>query len=65
VPDMRFNRKIGTYGGDRYTVDGRRLTEAEWDAYAPTVLPTPADDVVLKELFKNPGWIAPTGNLAN
>ena len=65
VPDMRFNRKIGTYGGDRYTVDGRRLTQAEWDAYAPTVLPTPADDVVLKELFKNPGWIAPKGNLAN
>ncbi len=24
VPDLRFNRKIGTYGGDRYTVDGRR-----------------------------------------
>ena len=65
VPDLRFNRKIGTYGGDRYTVDGRRLTEAEWDTYAPTVLPTPADDVVLKELFKNPGWIAPKGNLAN
>ena len=40
VPDMRFNRKIGQFKDDRYTVDGRKLTEAEWEAYAPS---DPAD----------------------
>jgi benzoyl-CoA 2,3-dioxygenase component B len=64
VPDMRFNRKIGAYSDGRYAADGRRLTEAEWEAYAPTVLPTAADESVLAEYFKNPNWIAPKGKLA-
>ena len=64
VPDIRFNRSIGAHGGERWSADGRRLTEEEWQAYAPTVLPTPADDVVLADHFKNPDWIAPKGNLA-
>ncbi|HTU70827.1 MAG TPA: Phenylacetic acid catabolic protein [Candidatus Baltobacteraceae bacterium] len=59
VPDMRFNRRIGAFAGKRYAVDGRELTEHEWEAYAPTVLPTPADEVALAEFFKNPEWIAP------
>ena len=63
VPDMKFNRKIGDYSGERYSVDGRKLTEDEWKAYEPSVLPTAADDDVLKEYFKNPNWIAPKGNL--
>jgi benzoyl-CoA 2,3-dioxygenase component B len=64
LPDMRFNRKIGDYAGERYTVDGRKLTEEEWTAYAPTVLPTEADETKLNECFKDPNWIAPKGNLA-
>src|SRR5665213_2120134 len=63
VPDIRFNSSIGAHGGQRWSVDGRRLTEDEWQAYLPTVLPTQADDVILKDLFKNPDWIAPKGNL--
>ncbi len=62
LPDLRFNRKIGQFSGERYSVDGRRLTEAEWEAYAPSVLPTGADDAVLASYFKNPGWIAPKGS---
>ena len=64
VPDMRFNRKIGQFAGERYATDGRKLTEEEWAAYMPTVLPTPADDAVLATYFKNPDWIAPKGNLS-
>ncbi|HVS46213.1 MAG TPA: Phenylacetic acid catabolic protein [Verrucomicrobiae bacterium] len=59
VPDMRFNRKIGAHGGERWSTDGRRLTEDEWNACAASVLPTPADDEFLKDFFKNPDWIAP------
>jgi hypothetical protein len=61
---MRFNRKIGAYGDARYSVDGRRLTEEEWQAYAPSVLPAQSDEAVLAEYFKNPNWIAPKGKLA-
>jgi len=61
VPDMRFNRKIGDFAGQCWSVDGRRLTQVEWEAYAPSVLPTPKDDEALQEYFKNPAWIAPKG----
>jgi benzoyl-CoA 2,3-epoxidase subunit B len=61
APDMRFNRKIGVYAGQYWSVDGRQLTKEEWDAYAPTVLPTAQDDEQLQEYFKDPSWIAPKG----
>ncbi|MEO7203003.1 MAG: hypothetical protein ABI431_08910, partial [Candidatus Tumulicola sp.] len=64
VPDMRFNRKIGAFADAHYAVDGRRLNDAEWAAYAPTVLPAPDDERFLAEYFKNPNWIAPKGKLA-
>jgi benzoyl-CoA 2,3-dioxygenase component B len=61
MPDMRFNRKIGAYSGQYWTVDGRQLTKEEWDAYAPSVLPTAKDDEQLNAYFKDPNWIAPKG----
>ena len=64
VPDPRFNRHIGDYKDMYFTTAGRELTKEQWDAYAPSVLPTPADDGALASYFKNPDWIAPKGNLA-
>ncbi len=61
VPDMRFNRKIGDHTDEHWSVDGRRLTDDEWAAYAPSVLPMPDDETRLAELFKDPNWIAPKG----
>jgi benzoyl-CoA 2,3-dioxygenase component B len=61
APDMRFNRKIGAFAGQYWTVDGRQLTKEEWEAYAPTVLPTAQDDERLTAYFKDPSWIAPKG----
>lgn len=61
MPDMRFNRQIGDFVGQHWTVDGRQLTAQEWEAYAPTVLPTQADEERLEAYFKNPSWIAPKG----
>lgn len=61
MPDIRFNRKIGAYAGQNWSVDGRELSAAEWEAYAPGVLPSQKDEEVLKEYFKNPAWIAPKG----
>jgi len=64
VPDMRFNRKIGEFKDQRWSVDGRRLTEEEWVAYEATALPTAQDEAALTEYFKNPNWIAPKGKAA-
>jgi benzoyl-CoA 2,3-dioxygenase component B len=64
VPDMRFNRAIGDHAGKRYTVDGRKISEDEWKAYAPTVLPSADDEALLKDYFKNGDWIAPKGKLS-
>jgi len=61
VPDIRFNRSIGEHKGERWTTDGKRLSEDEWRTYAPRVLPTPDDDKILADLFSNSGWIAPKG----
>ena len=61
MPDIKFNRHIGEFAGKHFSVDGRELTQAEWQAYAPSVLPTPEDDVLLNEYFKDPAWIAPKG----
>ena len=41
-----------------------RLTEEEWQAYAPTVLPTADDEANSPNISKIPNWIAPKGNLA-
>src|SRR5579872_7496060 len=61
VPDPCFNRQIGDHAGERWSVDGQRLSEDEWNASMPTVLPTQQDEAQLSELFKNPNWIAPKG----
>ncbi|MHB8304668.1 MAG: Phenylacetic acid catabolic protein [Vulcanimicrobiaceae bacterium] len=63
LPDLRFNRTIGEYAGERWSTDGRRLTEDEWEAYAPSVLPGPHDEERLAQYFKNPAWIAPKGKM--
>ncbi len=61
MPDMRFNRHIGAFAGEYWSVDGRPMTEQEWLAYAPTVLPGEKDEEMLKAYFKDPAWIAPKG----
>ena len=63
VPDMKFNRKIGQYSDRKFSVDGRALSDDEWKAYEASVLPSSADDALLKEYFKNPSWIAAKGDL--
>ena len=61
VPDMRFNRKIGANASKHFSTDGRELSDAAWEKYRLTALPSPGDELVLAEYFKNPNWIAPKG----
>lgn len=61
LTDPRFNRHTGPYKGQPYDPRGNLLTEDEWTAARPRMLPTEADEALLQELFKDPGWIAPPG----
>tara|TARA_B100000900_G_C20591994_1_gene721948 strand:+ start:980 stop:2140 length:1161 start_codon:yes stop_codon:yes gene_type:complete len=59
VPHENFNREIGPYKRQRYTVEGTKFdgTDDEWDEYVKNHLPTDQDEEDLKEYFKQQ-WVA-------
>ncbi len=59
VPHENFNREIGTYKRQRYTVEGTLFegSDDEWNQYIETHLPTKQDEEDLKEYFKQQ-WVA-------
>jgi benzoyl-CoA 2,3-dioxygenase component B len=59
VPHENFNREIGTYKRQRFTVEGVAFTgtDEDWETYVHHHLPTAQDEEDLKELFKQP-WVA-------
>ncbi len=59
VPHENFNREIGPYKRQRYTVEGTQFegTDSEWDDYVMNHLPTEQDEEDLKEYFKQQ-WVA-------
>jgi benzoyl-CoA 2,3-dioxygenase component B len=59
VPHENFNREIGTYKRQRFTVEGEAFngTDEDWETYVHHHLPTAQDEEDLKELFKQP-WVA-------
>jgi hypothetical protein len=59
IPDPRFNRKIGDYKGEAWSVDGRPLTAAEQAEHLERVLPGPEDVAAANALMKAGDWIAP------
>jgi benzoyl-CoA 2,3-epoxidase subunit B len=62
APDMKFNRQIGDYTGQRYTVEGApiadALTETEYQAYLAQVLPGAEDKKILEPIFKSGNWMS-------
>lgn len=59
APDLRFNRSIGEYKGQTFSVTGDRLSEAEWEKHRDEALPNAASEAALAEIFEDPSWIAP------
>jgi benzoyl-CoA 2,3-dioxygenase component B len=57
VPDVRFNRGIGEYKGQRFSVRGERLDEASYASHLREVLPSDGDREKLREILKNRNWI--------
>ena len=59
MPHENFNREIGTFKRQRYTVEGTLFegSDDEWATYVNNHLPTAQDEEDLKELFKEQ-WVA-------
>jgi len=58
MPDTRFNRKIGVYAHQRYTVDGQPIDDpAKYASYLTTVLPQPEHYETVHGIEREPGWI--------
>jgi benzoyl-CoA 2,3-dioxygenase component B len=58
VPDPKFNRKIGQWADQMFTVDGEPMTDrARYEAYLQTVLPQPEHYALVHAVQSEPGWI--------
>ena len=59
IPDLRFNRKIGIYKNQTFSIDGQPMERERYKAYVDSVLPTAADREFLRGVFKESNWIQP------
>jgi hypothetical protein len=59
LPDIKFNRRIGTYAGQPYSVTGDLLSAAAYAVHLTEVLPQPADMAYVEELTQTSDWLAP------
>jgi len=59
APDLKFNRRIGVYAHQHWTVEGREISPDGYEEYLTSVLPQPADYFALRDIMKDDDWIAP------
>jgi benzoyl-CoA 2,3-dioxygenase component B len=60
VPDMKFNRRIGEFANQPYSVTGELLSEKEYAQHIHEVLPQPEDIKLVMDIQANEAkWIAP------
>jgi len=59
APDLKFHRAIGEYAGKPFSVTGERLTQEEYEKHVAEVLPNEEEKTFIRDLMKEPGWIAP------
>ena len=59
VPDLKFNRRIGMYAHQKFTVDGEPISPERYPAYLESVLPRAEDIALVHNIEKEPDWIEP------
>ena len=57
VPDLKFHRSIGEFAGKNYSLRGESLAGDEYRKHLTEVLPSPEDDRLLGEIFKEKDWV--------
>jgi benzoyl-CoA 2,3-dioxygenase component B len=64
VPDMKFNRHIGEFANQPYSVTGELLTPVQYAEHVKEMLPQAADIKLLNDIqTTEPKWVAPKGNM--
>ncbi len=62
APHVKFNRRIGQFAGQRFSVTGEPLDAAEYERHLAAVLPQPADQKAVRALLTaDKDWIEPKG----
>jgi hypothetical protein len=59
IPSEKFNRRIGIYKRQTFTIDGEPMEPEKYPAYLASVLPTAEDREFLRGVFKENDWIEP------
>ena len=59
APDMKFHRSIGEFAGEPYSVRGERLSAEAYAKHAGEALPNEEEKQFVRDLMREPGWIAP------
>ncbi len=59
IPSDKFNRGIGKYSGQRFTVEGDTFegSNEEWQEYLDSVIPTAEDEDRLMNEYMQQEWI--------
>lgn len=57
VPDLKFNRCIGGYANQPFSVTGERLSPEEYKRQRERVLPTAEDIAELSRIFQGGDWV--------
>ena len=57
--DIRFNRRIGGYAGQPWSVDGRLLSPEAHARHLEAALPQRADVELANSFMRDTDWIAP------
>ncbi len=59
VPSIKFNRKIGDFENQAFSIDGEPVPTADYANYLAENLPGKEDEALLRDLFRDGDWIAP------
>jgi benzoyl-CoA 2,3-dioxygenase component B len=62
LPHQSFNRGIGSFAGKRFSIDGKPLTEEQWQAQKDQWVPSDADFAYVQSLMKP---VREIGKIAN
>lgn len=57
APDLKFCRSIGEFAGKSYSVRGEPISAAEYQKQLAEALPTPEDERLLDNIFKEKDWV--------
>jgi 1,2-phenylacetyl-CoA epoxidase catalytic subunit len=59
VPELQFNRRIGQWAHQCFSIEGEPMSAERYAEYLKEVLPQPSDYLRLREVMKDSDWIAP------